>query len=276
MATGGRSLGLALAGAIVVLAIAAGPALAATAVVYRYGDRTQKIVALTFDDGYSASRSLRIAEILDGYGITATFMPYANAVSGAPSAWRSIAKRYPIANHTISHANLKKLSAAEVFREIDGARRTIEKITNRRMIRIFRPPYGAYNTTVLEQSYAAGFRKVAMWSVDSGDALGYDAERVYQRAVAGGNGAIVLLHAGPPATVRALPRIIENYRSRGFRFVHLAEMLGVNWNRTAISGGSSPVTPAGQGGTDVAPALPAEPLPDLPQPYRRPAYHYPI
>lgn len=274
MAYRGGRLALALLSAVTALAIAAGPATAATAVVYRYGDTTQRIVALTFDDGYSASRSLKIAAILDRYGITATFLPYANAVSGAPSAWHSIAKRYPIGNHTISHRNLKKLSTSEVFREIDGGRRIIERVTNRRMIRIFRPPYGNYNTTVLQQSYNAGFKKVAMWSVDSGDALGYGEDTIYKRAIAGGRGAIVLLHAGPAATVRALPRIIENYRARGFRFVNLAEMLGVTWNRNLISatepvGGTTPigVTPTEQPGTS-----PVEPAPSYQTPYRRPTF----
>lgn len=261
-------LGLAMLAAFIALAIAAAPVAAATATVHRYGDRTQKIVALTFDDGYSASRSQRIADILSAYGVTGTFFPYADAVRAAPSVWRGIAKKFPIANHTISHPNLKRLTASQVYREIDGARRIIEQITNRRMIRIFRPPYGAYNTTVLTQSYAAGFRKVAMWSVDSGDALGLSDERVYERAIAGGKGSIVLLHAGPPSTVRVLARIIRNYRSRGFRFVNLADMLDVTWNQALIStAGTTAVgdTAAGVGGLAVI-----DPAPLYRPPYRRP------
>lgn len=206
----------------------------------RFIETDRKIIALTFDDGWSPTRALQIVDILDQYGVTATFFPYSNAIRGSESTWREIAKRFPIANHTMSHPNMTKLSSAGMFEEIDGARRVIEDATGRPMVRIFRPPYMFYNDTVREQAFRAGFEVMALWSVESGDSSGFDADRIVKRSIAGNKGDIVLLHAGPPATVRALPRIIESYLARGFTFVTLPELLGVPWSPAETTGGPGP------------------------------------
>jgi peptidoglycan/xylan/chitin deacetylase (PgdA/CDA1 family) len=227
---------LALVVGVVAVLLAAAPASAATlAARVRYFSTDQKVIALTFDDGWSPTRALEIVAILDRYGATATFFPYANAITGAESTWRQIAKRFPIGNHTTSHPNLMKLSAARIFAEIDGGRRIIEAATGVPMVPIFRPPYMDYNDTVREQAFRAGFPTMALWSVDSGDSIGLGDARVLSRASEGGKGGIVLLHAGPPVTVRVLARIIESYQARGFRFVTLPEMLGIAWSPSEVS-----------------------------------------
>lgn len=210
----------------------------------------RKVIALTFDDGWSPMRALQIVDILDQYGASATFFPYADAVVGAESTWRTIARRFPIANHTTTHPNLTKLSASRIFDEIDGARRIIEAAIDRPMVRIFRPPYMDYNDTVREQAFRAGFKVMALWSVDSGDSIGLGDARVLNRAIAGKPGGIVLMHAGPPVTVRVLARVIQSYKARGFTFVTLPEMLGMDWSPTETTG--SGVHQPGTGEPDIA------------------------
>jgi peptidoglycan/xylan/chitin deacetylase (PgdA/CDA1 family) len=248
-----RAVSFALLVGILASLLATSPAAAAgQATIVRRGDRTQKVIALTFDDGWSPARTLEIVQILDKYGATATFFPYANATVGAEAMWRTIAKRFPIGDHTVSHPNLTKLSAARVFAEIDGARRTIEEITGRPMVRIFRPPYMFYNQTVLEQAYKAGFKVMALWSIDTGDSLHATDEQIYSRAIKGTNGGIVLMHAGPAGTVRVLERIILNYRTRGFTFVNLPELLGVPWSPATTCPPSGAGPTVGTGAIDDA------------------------
>jgi peptidoglycan-N-acetylglucosamine deacetylase len=217
--------------------LAATPVMAAgSARMVRYVDTDKKIIALTFDDGYSPMRAEKIVNILDQYGVTATFFPYSNAADDAPSVWRQIAQRYPIGNHTTTHARLTTLSAGQIFWEIDNARKVIEGITGRPMVPIFRPPYMLYNATVQEQAYRAGFDTMALWTVDTEDALGADAQTIYSRAIKGQPGQIILMHAGPAPTVQALPRIIQYYASRGYTFVNLPDMFGIPWSPDATAG----------------------------------------
>jgi peptidoglycan/xylan/chitin deacetylase (PgdA/CDA1 family) len=236
-----RSTLFAVAVGVAAILLATTPVLAAgSAKMVRYVDTNKKIIALTFDDGYSPMRAEKIVNILDQYGATATFFPYANAADDAPSVWRQIARRFPIGNHTTTHPHLTQLSAAQIFWEIDNARKVIEGITGRPMVPIFRPPYMLYNATVQEQAYRAGFDTMALWTVDTDDALGADAQTIYSRAIKGQPGQIILMHAGPAATVQALPRIMQFYSSRGYTFVNLPEMFGIPW---------SPDATAGSGGT---------------------------
>ena len=227
-------IGFALLVGTLGLLLAASPVSAGYATVVRHVSTDNKIIALTFDDGWSPSRALKIDAILQQYGAAATFLPYSNAADDAPSTWRYLARRYPIANHTTTHRKLTQLSSSTIYWEINNARRVIEGITGRPMVRIFRPPYMAYDSRVLIQSYAAGFKVMALWSVDSGDSLGLSDEKVYNRAIQGRRGGIVLFHAGPAVTVRVLPRVLAYYRNHGFKFVTLPSLLGVPWSPASM------------------------------------------
>ena len=234
--------------AIAALLLATTPVAAANmAKMVRYVTTDKKIIALTFDDGYSPTRAEKIAALLDQYGATATFFPYSAAADDAPAVWKAIAQRFPIGNHTTTHPNLKKLSASQVFWEIDNARQVIEQITGRPMVPIFRPPYMDYDTTVQEQAYRAGFTTMALWTIDTQDALGADAQTIYQRAIQAKPGQIILMHAGPAPTVQALPRILDYFESNGYTFVNLPEMVSIPWSpkTTGSSAGS------GDGGGNV-------------------------
>jgi peptidoglycan-N-acetylglucosamine deacetylase len=222
-----RPVLFALAMALLAAIIGASPVAAGTEIIVRYGDRTQKRIALTFDDGWSATRTAQIVAILDNKNVKATFLPYARAARYSPDLWRSIATRYPIANHTKTHPYMTRLSYSEMYTEIDSARRIMEKITGQRMVRMFRPPYGARNSTVDRAAYNAGFKTTVLWDVDSGDSWGRLTDtQVYKQAIGGRNGSIILMHAGPGVTVRVLPKVIRYYRERGYSFVTLPRLLG--------------------------------------------------
>jgi peptidoglycan/xylan/chitin deacetylase (PgdA/CDA1 family) len=216
--------------AAMALLLAATPVLAGQATIVRQVATDKKVIALTFDDGWSPSRALAIDSILQQYGASATFLPYSNAADDAPATWRYLARHYPIANHTTTHRKLTLLGASTVYWEINNARKVIEGITGRPMVRIFRPPYMAYNDTVRYEAYRAGFGIMALWSVDSGDSQGLDDTRVYNRAIQGTKGGIVLFHAGPAVTVRVLPKVLAYYKNHGFTFVTLPKLLGIPWS----------------------------------------------
>ncbi len=194
--------------------------------VLTHGPRDQRVVALTFDDGYSPTATANIFAILESDRVPATFFPYAAAVRLAPALWRAIAAAgYPIANHTTNHPDLTTLPAWRVRAELDVARTTIQQITGRPMLGVFRPPYGAWNALVLREAAAAGCRAAVLWDVDSRDWTGIAATAIAARAEGGTDGSIILMHAGPAQTPLALPFIIAWYRAHGYGFVTVPELL---------------------------------------------------
>jgi peptidoglycan/xylan/chitin deacetylase (PgdA/CDA1 family) len=94
---------------------------------------------------------------------------------------------------------------------------------------VFRPPYGAYNTSVLRSARSLGLATV-LWNVDPADWSDPGSRAIVQRVLAQVRpGSIVISHDGGGArgqTLAAYPEIIRNLRSRGYRIVTILELLG--------------------------------------------------
>jgi peptidoglycan/xylan/chitin deacetylase (PgdA/CDA1 family) len=186
----------------------------------------QKVIALTFDDGWDAKHCLAIGSVLDRYAIPATFFPNGTYVRRSPAIWRSIGARFPIGNHTYGHPDLRKLSNAGIARELERNRKTIERITGKPMAPLLRPPYGAFDKRVAKVAGGLGYTHIVLWNLSDGDT----GPRATARgsaiaALRGGPGSIVLMHCGPDITPVLLPSVIERYACRGFRFVTVEELL---------------------------------------------------
>ena len=83
-----------------------------------------------------------------------------------------------------------------------------------------RPPYGAYNDSVL----AASGLPIIFWSVDPLDWKDRDAETVASRIADAPVGAIILAHDIHKSTVAAVPAIIAALKGRGIHFVTVSKL----------------------------------------------------
>jgi len=189
----------------------------------------QKVVALTFDDGWSPARGQRILEILEQQHVAATFFVNAVYVRWAPALWREIAAAgFPIGNHTYLHRDVTKLTTAQVVAELDRNARVFEDLTGYTLAPLFRPPFGARNRATDIAAALAGYPDVILWNTSAGDAtLDASPAREIANATRGGPGSIVLMHVGPVTTPKILTRVIESYRARGFTFVTIPELLAL-------------------------------------------------
>jgi peptidoglycan/xylan/chitin deacetylase (PgdA/CDA1 family) len=221
---------------LLLLALAPRDVAADDAGVVWHGPRNEKVIALTFDDGWSTPRCQKILEILVKQKVPATFFPNALYVREHPEFWRRVAELgFPIGNHTVNHRDLTELTGAGVFKEINRDREMVERITGVPMIRVMRPPYGAYNKRTLRQSAKAGFPTLLLWDVTASDTSRHATKRsMLKAALSGKNGSVVVLHCGPKETPQILPKIIQGYRARGFRFVTVPVLLGIDAPSRAV------------------------------------------
>jgi peptidoglycan/xylan/chitin deacetylase (PgdA/CDA1 family) len=196
--------------------------------VYRVRTR-EKVVALTFDDGWSPPAGRLILATLLQEHVAATFFVNAMYVSRDPALWRDIAAAgFPIGNHTYDHRNLTKLPAAEVEADLWRDAHVFQELTGYSMDPIVRPPYGARDAAVDAAALAAGYPTEILWDVVAGDTTpGRSDARQIASASAGRPGSIVLMHVGPASTPRILAAVIARYRARGFRFVTIPELLAL-------------------------------------------------
>jgi peptidoglycan/xylan/chitin deacetylase (PgdA/CDA1 family) len=227
-----------LAGAAILLPMAtAGAAAGATAPrVYHDVRTTDKVIAITIDDGYSADTCLRMARTLRTTGATATFFPVGAAVRAHPKAWRSIAADFPIANHTNSHPLLVNLSHAGIVREIKRQATSVAAITGVAVLPYLRPPGGSWSEHVRQAAGAAGIKALIIWDTTAADtALHSSPAAMLRTALRGGPGSILLMHCNRSVSATLLPGIIKGYRARGFRFVTVEQLITRSWPRTTVT-----------------------------------------
>lgn len=194
------------------------------------GNTTEKVIALTFDDGDDGGNIAALLQILSDNGVKATFFLTGKAVESHPQKIKDIiAKGHAIGNHSYSHPYFTQITAEQMKAEVEKADVLIRNLTGITTKPYFRPPYGAYNAGVLQAMGEAGYTKTVTWTIDTIDWEGRSAAEMTQKVL--GNavpGAIVLMHAGSGAvnTPAALPGIISGLKAAGYRFVTIPELLG--------------------------------------------------
>lgn len=189
-----------------------------------HGDRREKTIALTFDDGPHSTKTLKLLDLLDRYNVKATFFVVGKMADKAPILVREEARRgHTIANHSYSHPNLSLLKPAEVGYEFRACSDSIEEITGARP-RYCRPPGGELNARVTRVAADSGMTTV-LWTDDPGDYANPGANVILSRTLKYASpGGIILLHDGIQQTLDVLPAIIQNLRKQGYRFVTLDEL----------------------------------------------------
>jgi len=194
--------------------------------VYRV-HTTQKLIALTFDDGWSPPAGRLILDTLIQQQVPATFFVNAMYVRWDPTLWKQIAAAgFVIGNHTYDHRFLTNASPTTVIADIQKDARVFEELTGYSMAPIFRPPYGARNRAVDAAVQLAGYPTEILWDTVTGDTNVRNSDaRLIANATAGRAGSIVLMHIGPASTPRILAAVIASYRARGFTFVTIPQLL---------------------------------------------------
>ena len=170
-------------------------------------------VALTFDDGPSASNTLNLLAALKTARVRATLFNIGQNAEQNPELVRAEkAAGMWIGNHTWTHPDMTTLSTADMISEIAQTQRTIRQLSGTTP-RLFRPPYGATNATLQSVEARFGLKEI-LWDIDSVDWSGVSTEAIVQAASGLTDGQIILMHDWPPNTVAAIPQIVSGLRSR--------------------------------------------------------------
>jgi len=200
---------------------------AAPATVVHSGPRDQPRIALTFDDNFNTSRALAVLEALRRTQTPATMFVTGDYVAGIPQITSSLARGdFEIADHSMSHPDLTRLSWSSLLYEVGGGTRTFTALTGVRTAPLIRPPYGATNSLVAEAAGQNGFLYVVNWDIDTLDWTGRSADGIVRHVLDNArNGAIVLMHLSAAHTYEAVPRIVEGLRNRGYELVTVSRLL---------------------------------------------------
>ncbi|MFD0365254.1 polysaccharide deacetylase family protein [Nocardia sp. GCM10030253] len=190
-------------------------------------DTTEKVVALTLDDGPTA-KTPDVLKVLAEATVPATFYLVGGDLAANPQHGKAIAQAgHEIGNHTYSHRRMVLVSSGTVRDELERTDTEIAKTGYQGPI-TFRPPYGKKLWT-LPKYLSDQDRTTVTWDVepDSGKDASTDdivAETVRQVRP----GSIILLHVMheyAATALAAIPRIVSELRSAGYRFVTVSDLL---------------------------------------------------
>ena len=186
----------------------------------REGDR----IALSFDDGPRPASTARVLAILREHDAHATFFMLGEQVQRHPEAAAAVAAAgHELGNHGWSHRSWKLLFPSQLQRELDDTADAIAHATGTTP-HVVRPPFGRFPESAVAIVHGRG-DDLVLWSVDSLDSAGADADTIARTVVdAARPGDIVLLHDREWATVRALPQILAGLRRKGLQVVPVSQL----------------------------------------------------
>ncbi|WP_345954858.1 glycosyltransferase [Mucilaginibacter sp. PAMB04168] len=205
-------------------------------VIRRYGYAPKKVV-LTFDDGPDPTYTPQILDILKKEKVPASFFVVGAMVEkNMPLLRRIYNEGYEIGNHTFFHPDISKIPLQRVSLELNATRKLIESITGHSTV-LFRAPFNAdAEPQTLDEIIPVAQSKKENY-INIGEFIdphdwepGVTADSIVARTIKqSGNGSMILLHdAGGDSreeTVKALPRIIQYFKSKGYEFTTIADVL---------------------------------------------------
>lgn len=212
--------------------------------IRKYGVALQKELVLTFDDGPDERYTPQILDILKEKNIQAAFFVVGlQAEKNLPLIKRIFDEGHLIGNHTFTHPNITNVSPERASMEFRLTRLLIESIIGHTTI-LFRAPYNADSEPEsLEEIIPLALARNQNYldigeSIDPQDWVpGIKADSIFKKVVNGvnaGYGNIILLHdAGGDSreeTVKALPKIIDYFQKRGYKFINLNTLLHKSTN----------------------------------------------
>lgn len=210
------------------------------------GDRDVAQIALTFDDGPHPHHTPQLLDVLDRYGVVASFFWLGRCVDRAPEVAKAVWERgHWLGLHGYDHREFPRLKPRELqqsLHDTQGAIATachLDPLWVEARVRDVRPPNGIFTPQTLRHLRQWQYRPV-MWSVVPedwvvpGDAI--VVRRVLQQVEPG---SLIVLHDGyyGGANVANIANcLIPSLQQQGYQFVtvdRLWESLpsGDRWQR---------------------------------------------
>ena len=190
------------------------------------GNKEDKFVYLTFDEGYEAGYTPQILDVLKENDVKAAFFITGHYLNTKPElVKRMIDEGHIVGNHTVNHPSMPDLDNDKVKEEIMKLHVTVFEKFGYEM-KYLRPPKGEFSQRTLYLSKSLGYTTV-MWSFayDDWDENKQGRENYAKEKILSNthNGAVILLHANSKDNTNILDETIKEIKKQGYEFKTLDE-----------------------------------------------------
>lgn len=195
-----------------------------------YVGSRDKLVFLTFDEGYENGYTAPILDTLKKAQVSAAFFVTLPYIRDNPALIkRMVDEGHLVANHSKTHPSMPSITDnPERFKnELVETAKAFTDLTGKDMPPFFRPPKGEYNKTSLKMTADLGYKTI-FWSFAYEDWVTDrqpDPERAHQLIMQNIHpGEIMLLHAVSKTNSEILDRVISGVQEEGYRFATLLQL----------------------------------------------------
>lgn len=187
---------------------------------------SEKVIALTFDDGPHPKYTSEVLDILGQYDAKGTFFLVGELANENPDVvFRMYEEGHELANHTYTHPF--NATVPELLEEIKKTNETIFSITGYEPV-LFRPVEGQYTEELIDAVTKEGY-KVIIWHLDTEDWTDPGVDKIVKIILEGiYPGNVILFHDGGgrrEQTVEALVEIMPLLKKEGYKFITISELL---------------------------------------------------
>ena len=193
------------------------------------GDTTRKVLYLTFDAGYENGCTEKILDTLKAQDVKAAFFLVGNYIEkNADLVRRMVEEGHIVANHTMHHYDMSKLSDKSAFaKELQDLETLYKETTGQEMAKFYRPPQGIYSQENLQMAKDLGYQTV-FWSLAYVD-WNNDAQPTKEQAFGKliprtHDGAVVLLHSTSKTNAEILDELLTKWKQMGYTFGTVEEL----------------------------------------------------
>ena len=187
------------------------------------GDSDEKVLYLTFDAGYENGCTEKILDTLKKHEVKAAFFLVGNYIErNADLVRRMVEEGHIVANHTMHHPDMSKISDKESFaKELQALEDLFAETTGKKLPKYYRPPQGVYSAENLKMAKELGYKTV-FWSlayVDWNNDAQPTKEQAFSKLIPRThNGAVILLHSTSQTNAQILDELLTTWKNSGYRF----------------------------------------------------------
>lgn len=175
--------------------------------------RKDKVIFLTFDDGPIPEVTPNVLNLLDDFGVKATFFCVGENVKKHPEVYQEVLTRgHAVGNHSFNHIKGFEYTTEDYIRNVKEAAKYIDS-------KLFRPPHGQIKRAQIKRLSAD--YKIIMWDFITFD---YDKDVSVDKIMKivkkrSRNGSIVVFHDSLKAEknmIEALPMALKFWKEEGY------------------------------------------------------------
>ena len=190
------------------------------------GNKEEKTIYLTFDNGYEAGYTSHILDTLKTNEVKATFFITAHYLNTATDlVQRMIEEGHIVGNHTVNHKSMPEITDEQIKEEVMKLHQAVYEKFGYEM-KYIRPPKGEFSQRSIIATNNLGYQHV-MWSFAYVDweEQKQPEEQKAQKTILDNlhNGEIILLHGNSKTNCNILDNIIKEIKSQGYEIKSLDE-----------------------------------------------------